>query len=222
MFICLRSAVLNRFYNINKIAEELGKRKCRALPFFYVFTECDIVSSFFNQGKCKFWDRWTESQEEKTLTTLFMELSEKPNAVTEEQISIIEQFTSFVYYGRSINSIDSERMQDFEYSLHGNLWLVPPSRSGLKEHIRRAAYDAGWVNFQCVENICLPCPPDWGRKFSNGLFMSLWHSSEVPINADAITGTCTCSLQKCIKCKCTTLSCIPFCKCQRNCIHKFV
>ena len=34
MFPCLTSAVSNRFYSINKIAEELGERKCRALPFF--------------------------------------------------------------------------------------------------------------------------------------------------------------------------------------------
>ena len=87
---CLSSAVSNRFYNINKTAEEISERKYRALPFFYVLAECDIISSFFNQGKCKFWDRWTESQEEGPLKTAFMELSEKANAVTEEQISVTE------------------------------------------------------------------------------------------------------------------------------------
>ena len=97
VFACLTSSASNRFYNTNKIAEELGERKCRALPFFYALTGCDIVSSFFNQGKCKFWDQWTESREEEPLTTVFMELSDKANALTEEQISVIEQFTGFVY-----------------------------------------------------------------------------------------------------------------------------
>ena len=109
---------------MNKIAEELGERKCRAIPFFYALTGCDIVSSFFNQGKCKFWDRLTESPKEEALTTVFMGLSKKPNAVTEVQISVIERFIGFVYYGRCIISIDSERMRDFEYSLHGNLRLI--------------------------------------------------------------------------------------------------
>ena len=45
----------------------------------------------------------------------FIELSEKPNAITEEQISVIERFIGFVYYGQCISSIDSERMRDFEY-----------------------------------------------------------------------------------------------------------
>ena len=35
VFALLSSAVSNRFYNINKIVEELGERKCSALPFFY-------------------------------------------------------------------------------------------------------------------------------------------------------------------------------------------
>ena len=76
-----------------------------------------------------------------------MELSEKSNAVTDEQILVIEQFTGFVYYGRCINLIDSERMPDFEYSLHGNLPLIPPSGSRLRGHIRRAVYYVGLVNF---------------------------------------------------------------------------
>ena len=219
---CLSSAVSNRFYNINKTAEEISERKCRALPFFYVLAECDIISSFFNQGKCKFWDRWTESQEEGPLKTAFMELSEKANAVTEEQISVTEWFIGFVYYGRCINSIDSERMRDFEYLLHGNLRLMPPAGSGLRGHIMSAVYYADWVIFQCVENICLCSPSYWGWKFSNGLFTSLWHSSEVTINADSLTATCGCPSQKCIKCKCTTFPCIPFCKCQRNCVYKSV
>ena len=63
------------------------------------------------------------------------------------QISVIEQFIGFVYYRRCITSIDSERMRDFEYSLDGNLWLIPPSGSGLKGHIRRAVYFAGLFDF---------------------------------------------------------------------------
>ena len=38
VFTCLSSAVSRRFCKINKIAEEYGERKCRALPFFYALT----------------------------------------------------------------------------------------------------------------------------------------------------------------------------------------
>ena len=88
-------------------------------------------------------------------------------------------------------------MLDFEHLLHGNLWLMPPSRSRSKENIKRAAYYAGLVNFQCIENVCLPSPSDSGWRFSNGLFTSMWHSSEVTFNADSLTATYACSSQKC-------------------------
>ena len=189
-----------------------------------LFEQCSLKQVLQHQQncKCKFWDRWTESQEEGPLTTAFMELNEKPNAVTEEQISVTEWFIGFVYYWRCINSIDLERMRNFEYLLHGNLELMPPPGSGLGGHIRGAVYYADWVIFQCVGNICLRSPSCWGWKFSNRMFTSLWHSSEVTINADSLTATCGCSSQKCIKCKCTTFPCIPFCKCQRNCVYKSV
>ena len=105
------------------------------------------------------------------MSTVFLELSEKLNAVTREQITVIEQFIGFMYNGRCINSIDSENIGDFGYSVHENLWLILPSGSGLKEHRRRAAYYSDWVNcklqIQCVESVCLLSPSDWGWRFSN-------------------------------------------------------
>ena len=98
VFACLSSAVLNRFY-ISKIAKERGERKYRALPFIYVLRECDVVG--------KFWGRWTESQEEEALTTAFLELSEKSNPVTEEQIYVIEWFIGFMY----MNDVETQVTQ---------------------------------------------------------------------------------------------------------------
>ena len=130
-----------------------------------------------------------------------MELIRKPTTVREEKIFVIERFIGYVYHGRFVNSIDSERMQNFKYLLRENLRLIPPSRLGLKEHLRGATYYAGWINSQCFENACLSFPSDWGWRFCNGLFMPLWHSSEVTINPDSLTATCGCSSQKRVKCK---------------------
>ena len=92
------------------------------------------------------------------MTEVFIALSEKPESVEDEQIAIIERFVEFVYYGRKVDSIDAERINDFEHSTHGNLKLIPPSRSGLKEHVKRATYYSGWVNYQCIDNVSLPPP----------------------------------------------------------------
>ena len=91
----------------------------------YALTGCDIVSSFYNQGKCKLYDRWFEFEEMDALTNIFIVLSEKPSTVESKQIDLSERFIGFVYYGRKIDSIDSERLLDFEHSTHSNLKLIP-------------------------------------------------------------------------------------------------
>ena len=224
VFACLTSTSTSTYYDINKISLNLEEEKCRALPFFYALTGCDVVSSFYNHGKCKFWDRWFESEEEEDLTKVFINLSEKPESIEEDQISVIERFVGLVYYGKHIDYIDSERLRDFEHSTHSNLKLIPPSRSGLREHVKRAAYYAGWLNYQCVENVSLPLPSDLGWKLMKGQYCPVWDSNGSSIDADFLTSTCGCATQKCSKCKCATslLRCIPFCKCQRNCVYNSI
>ena len=205
MFACLTLTFTSTYYDINKISFE--EQKCRALPFFYALTGCDVVSSFYNHGKCKFWDRWFESEEEEDLTKVFINLSEKPESIEEDQISVIERFVGLVYHGKHIDCIDSERLRDFEHSTHSNLKLIPPSRSGLR-----------------VENVALPLPSDWGWKLIKGQYCPVWDSNGSSIDADLLTSTCGCATQKCSKCKCATslLRCIPLCKCQRNCVYKSI
>ena len=57
VFVWFGTGTNTTFYNINGIALGLGEETCKALRFFHAFTGCDTVSSFFNHGKCKFWDR---------------------------------------------------------------------------------------------------------------------------------------------------------------------
>lgn len=67
--------------------------------------------------------------------------------------------TLFVYFGIELEGIiDVFHFRDFEYSTHNNLHLLPPSKAGL------AAYVGGWVAFQYVENVDLPCPLEHERS----------------------------------------------------------
>ena len=118
----------------------------------------------------------------------------------------------------TIHSIDSERLLDFEHSTHSNLKLIPPSRAGLKEHVKPAAYHAGWVNYQCIGNVSLPPPTDWAWSMENGLNKPVWDSSVCSVTADLLTSTCGCTTEKCLKCKCATssLPCLAFCNCKRK------
>ena len=101
------------------------------------------------------------------------------------------------------------------------------SRLGLKEHIRRAAYVAGWVGNQCKSDITLPNPEEYGWTIINGKFSPIWQqliANIDTIDADILTLTCSCTTEKYNKLKCATkkLECITFCKCHRRCLYKLI
>ena len=75
------------YYNITAAVDLLGTDTCKALPFLYAFSGCDIVSSFFSKGKCKAWDAWQQSVNKDELTDLFIKLGDKPAGVTSDQMS---------------------------------------------------------------------------------------------------------------------------------------
>ena len=213
-------------YETTEIALKLGEKVCQGLPFFHALTGCDLTSSFFNQGKCKFWDRWMNFREFDQLSDVFVELSTKPTSISSDQLSLIEKYVCDVYYGNSSESLDEKRMKDFENSTHNNLRLLPPSRLGLKEHVKRSAYYAGWINHQCIENVDLPSPVDWGWGLNGGDFLPVWQTrGENITDADFVTMVCGCTTDKCSGCRCaktTNFDCLQCCKCNRRCLYKLI
>ena len=122
--------------------------------------------------------------------------------------------------------INTKRMDDFEHSTHNILRLLPPSRLGLLEHVKRAAYYAGWINRQCVTNVELPDLAEWGWVLVEGNYLPVWisHSTDA-LNADLVTMVCGCTTEICSSCRCAKISnfeCLQYCKFQRRCLPKNV
>ena len=118
VFVWLEIGKLNScFYLINDIALYLGEEVCQALPFLHAYTGCDTVSSFFSHGKCKFWDRWFDFENEILLTKVFSELSQRPTNITVEQNTHLEKYLLSIYYPHmtGISDLNFQRMQDFEH-----------------------------------------------------------------------------------------------------------
>ena len=132
-------------------------------------------------------------------------------------MTIIEEFLCYVYYPNVTAPVDIDalRMRDFEHSAHNNLRFLPPSKNGLLQHCRRAGYEAGWVQRQCLEDVDLPDPLMWGWSKINDEFVPKWQDVENP------TATCSCTKAKCTNCLCSkqNLECLSFCKCQRHCLY---
>ena len=45
-------------YNVIQLRDMIDYHGSLALPFFHAFSGCDITSSFYHYGKCKFWGTW--------------------------------------------------------------------------------------------------------------------------------------------------------------------
>ena len=142
------------------------------------------------------------------MTNVFIELSQRPTNITVEQTSCLEKYLLSIYYPHMtvISDLDFQRMQDFEHSVHSNLRLLPASKAGYIEHIKRAAFETGWVAYECKENVDLPSPELWGWKLTeNRAFLPKWQEVENPIDPERlVTVTCSCIKTKCSSCQCSS------------------
>ena len=84
-----------KLFDIFELRNKIGDKRCLGLPFFHAFTGCDSTSSFFQHGKCKFWDTWLASNE--SLTDTFIDLSNQPTSISDEDFKLIQVFLMKVY-----------------------------------------------------------------------------------------------------------------------------
>ena len=159
-----------RIYDVNALCFSIGIPFCGALSFFYTFTGCDTVSSFFNVGKCIFYDTLFTFTKVDLLTEVFKVLGQETRSICEYQIDIIEKNIIHVYYPKAnySQSLDVIRLLEFEGKPHDNLRQLPPSKGGLVEHIKRSCYQAGWICTLCYKEVQLPDPTSWGWKQTCG------------------------------------------------------
>ena len=122
---------------------------CTALLFFYAFTGCDIVLSFYGKGKCKAWDTWLKSVHKNQYTAVFTKLGDEPGTIAESDVDILEMFV-IKLYARSQqkvlpSSLTIMRLDNFKSSADDDLRKLPPIRSALREHSKRACFQSGYL-----------------------------------------------------------------------------
>ena len=78
------------WYNILSLIEHLTIDICKALPYFYAFTECDTVSSFNGKGECTCFDTWMESKKKNDLTNTFTKFENTPELINSDDQNTLE------------------------------------------------------------------------------------------------------------------------------------
>ena len=163
------------WHNILPLIEHLTIDVCKALPYFYVFTGCDTVSSFNGKGKCTFFDTWMESEKIKV------------NVKDIENISLNEM-----------------RKHQFIQSTSNDLKKIAPSSDAFNMHSLRAAHTAGFEWVECLHNVLVPDPSVRGYVLKD-MFVPKWLSKVSTFNVAEFLQTCKCKTAKCVTCKCAKL-----------------
>ena len=137
-----------KIIDVTSCYNNLGSDISRALLFFHCFTGADATCSFFKKSKKSWFTVWMQVQFKEELTSAFIKLSSCPSSETvETSINTIEQFVISGYGNPSDRklSLYEFRFQYFQRLSTNELRCLPPSRDALVLHIKRSAYQAGWI-----------------------------------------------------------------------------
>ena len=172
-----------KYHDIQKIIRTLGPTTCKALPFFYAFSGCDIVSSFYGKGKCKMYDTWMHCSYKDELTQIFTQLGESPSEITPYQTSLLAKYV-LELYGSNATSLGAARLDKFNKSSDNDLRSLPPSRDTFRQDVLRASYQSGYLWRQSVEELVIPDPNDWGWKLdADGAYYSpVWTTGQSSVS----------------------------------------
>ena len=118
------------------------------------------------------------------ISPVFAKLSSTPVAVTDEDLQVLEEFVVLMYDKSSSYKSVNEAQLDLFARKQRAYDSIPPTSAALKEHCKRAAYQAGHIWGQSL--LCSPGLPSsvhWGKKWAEYTETSTWCSLG---NADII------------------------------------
>jgi hypothetical protein len=197
------------------------------MPFFHALTGSDSTTFFFKKSKIHLFRTWQNSMNYDELTATFQRLSWlSSEASITASYPILQQFIIAAYGGKqNYENLDKFRLDLFKTASSNNLRDIPPSKKGLSLHIRRSAFQAGWIWGNTTSQECSPPPDQFGWKVFGSKLAIVWSSSARRVLLKRITKTCTCksgpnvSAKLCDSCVCgrDALSYIEQGKCKRSC-----
>lgn len=202
-----------RWIPIHDIASAIGAEKVAGMSFFHAFTGCDVVSAFRGRGKKSAWQTWSVCED---VTTTFARLSQKPAAVDDDDLQILEKFVVALYDRSSSQASVNEARLDLFARKQRSYDSIPPTQAALREHVKRAAYQGGVIWGQAtVAAPALSSPAEWGWVKKGALWNVLW-TTLPPIAASCQELTrCACKKGCSGRCKCyrSGLPCTALCGC---------
>ena len=158
------------------------------------------------------WVAWTVFQR---VTPIFTKLSLTPEAIDDEDLQIIEEFVVLMYDRSSSCKEVNEARVDLFARKQRAYDSIPPTKAVLREHCKRAAYQAGHIwSKSLICNPNLPSPQEWGWEQIDNVFLPYWTTMAAVAKSCQELSRCSC---KDCKGRCTCyksgLSWTAFCSC---------
>ncbi|XP_031551363.1 uncharacterized protein LOC116288684 [Actinia tenebrosa] len=200
IWISFGTAKNHRYIPAHGISNSLSPEVVLGLP---AFTGCHTVSSFFGKGKKTALNTWNTFPD---VSNAFVTLSSHTPVVDSKLMEYVERFVVFMYDRASPHStVDGARKQLFVQN--GRQFdNIPPTRAALVEHVKRTAYQAGYVWGQTlISCLSLRSPQDWSWLLDSKQWIPLWTTLPEVMQ----------SCQELISCRCVK-GCRGRCSCSRN------
>ena len=131
-----------RTLDVKAIHESVGDEFSKALIGLHCFTGCDSVSAFYGRGKKKAFDLLLK---DKTLCPAFQDLGERFD-VQPDMEKELEKFVCKLYGQKDVAEVNIARYDMFRLARKAEI-AMPPNHDALRQHIKRANYQAGMYFF---------------------------------------------------------------------------
>jgi len=144
---------------IHEVVHEMDPLVCKTLPIFHAFTGCDTVSAFGGRGKKTAWNTWKTFPD---VNKAFENLLLMEDDISQSSMSLLERFVVLLYDRTSdLVKVNDARKWLFTQRSR-SLENIPPTQAALRQHIKRASYQANCWNMALTLIPELPSPKDWG------------------------------------------------------------
>ncbi|KAL7370274.1 hypothetical protein ABVT39_024501 [Epinephelus coioides] len=197
----------------SKLFISCQSRECD-LSDLWATTEPEVGSSFRGKGKKSAWQTWAVCDE---ASGVFSKLSQYPPVVDDEDLKTLEKIVVMMYDRSSTaEGVDDARLDMFARKQRP-YEAIPLTQSALKQHVKRAAYQAGCIWSQSTKRQPeTQTPANWGWTKKGDLWQIVWTElSPIAESCQQLT-KCGCKSECCSRCKCYCfgLTCTALCSCR--------
>ena len=121
-----------RWIAAHELYRSIAPEKGRGITLFHAFTGCDVVSAFRGKGKKSAWQTQGVGAEADVLNPQVVN-------VNDNEVDMLDKCVAMMYKSSSATGVNNARLDMFARK-QIPYQAIPPTRSALLQHVKRAAY----------------------------------------------------------------------------------